>query len=874
MKRRNFMQVLVKFVVVGIFWALCSTGAPQFAHVAQAQGNDSTMLAAKAQKILVENCYQNCHDKNDGTFDATKYQTLFAPFEGDKVAVKRGNPDESEIIRQITGARPAMPKGGYQKQKGVPLPDNMVQTLREWITAGAPEWAKENVKTERKPISEKRVLDAIISDLETVPADERRFRRYYSLVNLWNNPQVKADDLEIYRLALSKLLNSLSWERDIVVPVACGPENMLLRINLKDYFRKNGPLETWKHILAAYPYGFKVNGLEDETEKIQDLSEAALPYVRADWFVTYASVPPLYNDILNLPDTAEKLERLLGVNAAQDVADYRVIRGGLGRLKKSGVSVSNRAVQRHSTAYGAYYKSFDFKDDNGEGKNIYASPLHMNPDGGEFIFNLPNGLQAYLITQTVRDNNGREIGQKSIPTAPESVVSIQNKKPPTVINGVSCMNCHFAGIKKFDDEVRDHINGLTLADADFDLRVAKRLYPGKEALMEKLDSDERVFLAALEKTDNPKAMGETTEPIGVASDHYFEAMTTEEAASEAGLPVLDFKVLLQRNVHLPELKTLVTQGSVSRVTWEQNFPVMVGELNLGRFIKPSNPLSYPTISVPSSSAGSTLLNPFSPLIGPDGRLRMPEAKRAGQEIVNPKDGATLVWVPAGEFIRGTDAADVGRIRSAQIMAGHTWSDSLVKNEGPQRRINLPGFWMYKTHVTVKQYLKFCQEAPHALPKKPEWGWNDDEPIVNVSWNDAKSYAQWAGVRLPSEAQWEKAARGDDGRLWPWGNYWNPNLVADNKKKTISVGSKPLGASPYGCLDMAGNAWEWCLDSFDENYYALNLDGSPNLNETGRRVLRGGAWGEGRPSLLRTSYRTSDSPGHIVNTYGFRCAQIP
>jgi len=168
---------------------------------------------------------------------------------------------------------------------------------------------------------------------------------------------------------------------------------------------------------------------------------------------------------------------------------------------------------------------------------------------------------------------------------------------------------------------------------------------------------------------------------------------------------------------------------------------------------------------------------------------------------NLKDGAKMIWIPAGEFLMGSDEND---------------------DEKPPHMVNLDGYWIYKYEVTVAQYRKFCNETGSNMPEAPSWGWQDDHPIVHVSWDNATAYTQWAGVRLPTEAQWEKAARGTDGRAYPWGNEWDAtkcaNSVGQRLSSTKPIGSYPSDTSPYGALDMAGNVWEWCADWYDGNYY--------------------------------------------------------
>ncbi len=247
---------------------------------------------------------------------------------------------------------------------------------------------------------------------------------------------------------------------------------------------------------------------------------------------------------------------------------------------------------------------------------------------------------------------------------------------------------------------------------------------------------------------------------------------------------------------------------------------------------------------------------------------------AGARKTNPKDGAEMCYVPAGEFIMG--------------------SEDGTDNEKPQRRVYLDAYWMYKHEVTVAQYRRFCTETGREMPDPPKWGWEDDHPIVNVTWDDAKAYSDWAGVSLPTEAQWEKAARGTDGREYVWGDKWPPppgvgNFADETTKRanpsfsiisgyddgyavTSPVGSFPAGASPYGCLDMAGNVWEWCSDWYDSDYYAKAPNRNPENRQASRcRVLRVGSWYDGSSTFLRAAFRLCTPPGDRGVLIGFRCS---
>ena len=230
--------------------------------------------------------------------------------------------------------------------------------------------------------------------------------------------------------------------------------------------------------------------------------------------------------------------------------------------------------------------------------------------------------------------------------------------------------------------------------------------------------------------------------------------------------------------------------------------------------------------------------------------------------INPTDGAETVWVPAGEFLMGST------------------DDEGVRDERPQRKVYLDGYWMYKTEVTVAQYRKFCEATTREMPEAPEWGWKEDHPVVNVSCQDAADYARWAGDSLPPQAQGEKPARGQHGGWLPWRNEWDAgacaNSVSWSLKGTKPVGSCPAGASPYGCVDMAGNAWEWCADWYDEAYYGNEAPSRnpPGPASGGYRVLRGGSWYDVSYGSFRCAYRYYCLPDYRYNNSGFRCSRTP
>ncbi len=244
------------------------------------------------------------------------------------------------------------------------------------------------------------------------------------------------------------------------------------------------------------------------------------------------------------------------------------------------------------------------------------------------------------------------------------------------------------------------------------------------------------------------------------------------------------------------------------------------------------------------------------------------------EYIWRKDHSIMVYVPAGEFWRGS------------------------------RKIKLGAFYIDKYEVTWHQYLYWCEKLPTRTFRSPRWGIKDDHPVVYVSWDDVQKYAKWAGKQLPTEAQWEKAARGGlqvpdwsgkgliklidnplPQREYPWGNQvpdvggYQTNYDFNHlypHGNTSPVGSfKGKGDSPYRCCDMVGNVWEWCRDWYDYHYYSTCPVQDPTGPTTGlERVIRGGAWDVYALSCLKLSHREEDSPMRKTDSLGARLVIEP
>ncbi len=232
--------------------------------------------------------------------------------------------------------------------------------------------------------------------------------------------------------------------------------------------------------------------------------------------------------------------------------------------------------------------------------------------------------------------------------------------------------------------------------------------------------------------------------------------------------------------------------------------------------------------------------------------------------VNLKPGdVPMALVPAGEFTMGSSMRD---------------------DEKPVHQVYLDAFYMDTYAVTAGPYAAYLEATGMKAP--PEWDimkhpQHQNRPVVNLTWSDAASYCKWAGKRLPTEAEWEKAARGTDGRLYPWGNEAPTRLHANFGKKEwanhmalVPVGMFELGKSPYGIYDMAGNVWEWVNDWYDHDYYKKSPTRNPQGPTTGKsKVVRGGNWLYLQESL-RASFRFNADPSGRQFGYGFRCAKTP
>jgi len=241
----------------------------------------------------------------------------------------------------------------------------------------------------------------------------------------------------------------------------------------------------------------------------------------------------------------------------------------------------------------------------------------------------------------------------------------------------------------------------------------------------------------------------------------------------------------------------------------------------------------------------------------EGLVPLGKNPQGHEEFWRTKDEALVVRIPGGPFRMGSPEGEG------------------EPAEHPIHEAHLTEFLIDKAEVTWGQFLKFSQQMGTPLPNAPLWGTPEDYPVGGVTWDEAQGFCQWVGGRLPTEAEWEKAARGTDSRRYPWGEEWDENRCNTRDggpHRPMGVGVFSECVSPYGLLDMAGSVWEWCEDWYDERYYEISPLRDPRGPSAGTtRVTRGGSW-LNASTWTRTAFRQGTSPTWRDVRHGFRCVQ--
>ena len=553
------------------------------------QQSNNTELNRQGLEFLNKHC-RKCHhdDSNYPGLDVLDRPSLLTPvIATQKPFLVPGNLDQSRIWQQvISGEMPPVEE---------PQPSAVERDVfKRWIESGA-EFPPAQ-RTERPFLGDAMLLEQIQQDLLTLAPEVKAETRYFSLAHLWNDNAGTSDEqLRIVRAGLSKLLNSLSSNAQIVLPRVVDAEyQTVYAIRLSDYGWTNS---TWQAILRRYPYAIQLPGRT--AANVYEQLGTNIPHLRADWFLNTAARPPLYHEILEIPNNAQALEKSLGINVQQNFVEGKIARAA---FQKSGVSQQNRMVERHSGTGGAsvryYWKSYDMKPNKGDVGIFTLRPLEPKPsfdarklkllspfehDGGEIIWALPNGLQAYMLVTATDDR---------INEGPPDIVFDReyHSGSSLIVNGISCMGCHKQGMIFFEkDEIRPLFENATGTLA----KKVQQIYPRNQEMQRLMQRDREDFLRAnreaiaaflVTPNQDATALDNFPDPITRGAQPYRLTVSIETAARELGIEAAD---KLQSVRQLPELSTLGLGnfrnegGVVSRSDWERSYRSLARFLGIG-----------------------------------------------------------------------------------------------------------------------------------------------------------------------------------------------------------------------------------------------------------------------------------------------------
>ena len=529
-------------------------------------------IAQDAYAIFEQSCFI-CHGPT-GSYKETlliEHNTLIQ-----NGTVVPGNPHTSELYNRLitTDIAKRMPLAQPQ------LSAQAIDTIRNWILAGAPDWAATST-TNGNFISPSEILNTIETHLMSLAPFDRAFARYFTMTHLYNAGE-PAGILQEYRKGLSKLVNSLSWGVTVINPQPIDPQGTIFYIDLRHY--EWDVNNAWTQIEGAYPYHISFNApvqkaLQEQLGRLQTEMNSNIPSIHIDWFVATASLPPLYHDLLSLPLTDRELDTRLEVDVVRNINNAPGVRVWRAGTNDSGVSTNNRVLERHTSRYGAYWKSYDFAGSVGT-QNIFTHPLSFTHDGGEAIFNLPNGLQGYYL---VNASGSRLDG------APINIVSNPAASDPTVRNGLSCFGCHTEGMKTFEDQVRSVVESNT--NPTYDKAQALRLYVEQSEMDTLLGEDMERYRVALVKTGGTV---DDIEPIQRFHEAFEGPVDVAYAAAVVGLETEVFLNKIKENVGLQNLGLLVLEsGSMKRDAWTSNFPDIIFALDFPEQFTPPTVITPP-----------------------------------------------------------------------------------------------------------------------------------------------------------------------------------------------------------------------------------------------------------------------------------------
>ena len=596
-------------------------------------------IALDAHAILEQKCFV-CHGPTGAFRDALLIEHNALIENG---TVVPGNPHTSELYKRLI--TPDIVKRMPLNQPQ--LSTQAINTIRNWILVGAPDWAA-TTTTNGNFISPAEVLTTIENHLMSLPSFDRSFARYFTMTHLYNAGE-SAGILQEYRKALFKLVNSLSWGVEVNNPIPIDSQGTIFYIDLRHY--EWDVNDGWGQIEAAYPYHIRFEAptqttLKEQLGRLQGEMNSNIPSVHADWFIATASLPPLYHDLLSLPLTDRELETRLEVDVFRNLQNAPGVRVWRAGTNDSGVSANNRVLERHLSRYGAYWKSYDFAGNVGT-QNIVTHPLNFTHDGGEVIFNLPNGLQGYYIANA----SGFRLD-----AAPTDIVSNPASSDPKVRTGLSCFGCHIEGMNTFEDQVRPVIESTT--NPTYDKAQALRLYVEKSEMDARVQEDIDTYRQALEATGGAF---DDIEPIARFHEAYQGPVDAGYAAAVVGLETEVFLEKIRENVGLQNAGLLVLDspnGSMKRDAWRSNFTAIISALDFPdeQVDSPSQPDQPPgtVVRIPDTNLRAAIAeelgkSPNAPITVEEmGRLEGFRAVNRGiQDLTGLQFATNLEWLEVG-----------------------------------------------------------------------------------------------------------------------------------------------------------------------------------------------------------------------------------
>jgi serine/threonine-protein kinase len=550
-------------------------------------------LQSQAFAILAKSC-QECHQKGASTHHDVEINLNLKDLIGADLVVP-GDADNSRLLQVILSGE--MPPTLSPPHIVTPTAAE-IKILQQWINGLDGETKPESTSdTERSP-SDREDSPAVAASIPSMedltvsieaylnskPLEKHQFLRFFVFRNI---AQVAQDQglekrqqmIRSAHIALVKAINSLSWYADFAtIETVPNSEDLVLAVDLASMMNSASIRwsedREWRKILEAYPYAYEIG--TPAFKAIQSRTASPIPLIRGDWFITTALQPPLYHDLLNIPEDVKELEASLGIDVEKNILERRVVRSGFNNSKVS--PHANRLIERHVSQNGYYWKSYDFldTDDPKNGKsNIIRFPLGpefpANPfpelafthDGGEVIFSLPNGMQGYMLV----DSKGKRIN-----AGPPDLVFDFNQVSgtPLIVNGLSCINCHSEGmIQPPRDEV--------LPNAQVAGKVRDTLEslhaPGTDPFIQK---DREKFVFSLVQMLKPWQEGakrpQGAEPVGlIAKQFKVSKLRLKEVAAELSVSDEVLQSAIKSNPVIRDLglKGLLDGGEIKRDDWQK-----------------------------------------------------------------------------------------------------------------------------------------------------------------------------------------------------------------------------------------------------------------------------------------------------------------